>query len=157
MSELAKPYMVIREGAESKQRAALLELDLVLTDFSRHELESVLLQADIQPLVKPDNRKKIEALWDSWQNARTLGALSFALFDEDTEIAIENDDEMRKLISKGREMAKIKVTPERKEAHHLAKTRVRVAIYGGRLATYASSYTTESSEKTAPVRLESAS
>lgn len=156
--------MIVAEGAEPRQETALVELDYALTDFSREELVSALLQIDVHPepqsilpLVRADNREKIEALWEAWQRAKSFGALALARFDEDTETAVSNDPEMQRMISKDRNLAKGKASAEKKEANQQAKMRVRLAVYGGRLAVFNSQQADSTTEAPANIQLENAS
>lgn len=137
--------MIMTEGTAPNQEAALLELDLAITNFSREELLAALLQADVHPkpesilpLVRTENREKLEALWDTWQHIKGLGAITLARFDEDTETAISNDPEMRRMIQKDKLLSKAKdnASTDKKEANARAKMRLRIAVYGGRLATF---------------------
>ncbi len=156
--------MTVAEDATPQQKAALLELGNALTDFSREELLSALQQVDIHPepqsslpLVRSENREKIEALWEAWRHAKSFGALALARFDEDTETAISQDPEMHRLISKDKDLAKGRVSIERKKANQRAKMRLRIAIYGGRLAAFNSQQEEPASEAPQAVQLENAS
>ncbi len=156
--------MIAEERATPQQAMALLELDYAVTDFSREELLSALVQVDLHPepqsilpLVRPGNREKIEALWGAWQQAKAVGALALARFDENTETAVSQDPEMQRLLSRDKDLTKGKASAETKEANQRAKMRVRIAVYGGRIATFNSLQEKPTPEASQAVQLGNAS